>query len=448
MSTKLRKKLVLIIALMSYLLAALDNSLVLTSLAKIRVSLGINQVLLSWIQNGYGLAYGSLILLSGKLGDLIGKKKVMIFSLITFTIGSLISAISSIAVITIGARFIQGVGAAFLTPTTLSLLIDYFDGAELNKAIAWYSSIAGIGMSIGLILGGTLAAFWTWRIGFYLNAIFAIVLIILSQVTLSNSVNKDNKSRVDLLGALLSIIWSGLLVYGVNGAKYMLPYIIIAILALIIFVFHEKRTNDPVMPMSLLKNKVRLGAYISRGLLVASAMGFSFFASEYMQDQLGYSPLMSGVGYLPLTITLFFTAMVVPRLINNYSNEIILILGSVTIMTGFGWIAIVGAHGYAKTLFLAEILIGLGQGLALAPQTNLGIYQINPLMSGIASSILNMFHQLGGVLGIALMVTVGGALFSGQTPREQFMGAMIVGLFLTIFGVLISVIIKIEVNND
>lgn len=447
MNIKLQKRLVLIIALMSYLLAALDNSLVLTSLAKIRVDLGINQVQLSWIQNAYGLAYGSLILLSGKLGELIGKKKIMFFSLLTFAIGSLINAISDIALITISARFIQGIGAAFLTPTTLSLLIDYFEGPELTRAIAWYSSIAGIGMSIGLILGGTLAAFWTWRIGFYLNTILAVGLIILSRITLNDSKKSDNSQNLDLLGTLMAILWSGLLVYGVNGAKHALPFIVSATLILIVFTFHERRANNPIMPLKLLENKVRLNAYLSRGLLVAAAMGFSFFASEYMQNQLGYSPLMSGIGYLPLTMTLFFTAMVVSRLVNNYGNETILILGSISLMIGFGWIVIVGAHDYIKTLLFAEIFIGIGQGLALAPQTNLGIYQIDSRKSGVASSVLNMFHQLGGVLGIAVMVTGGEMIFGGQTTIQQFMGAMVIGLILTMLGVVVSVIIKLEINH-
>lgn len=447
MNIKLQKRLVLIIALMSYLLAALDNSLVLTSLAKIRVNLRINQVQLSWIQNAYGLAYGSLILLSGKLGDLIGKKKIMIFSLLTFAIGSLVSAISNISLITIGARFIQGIGAAFLTPTTLSLLIDYFEGPELTRAIAWYSSVAGIGMSIGLILGGTLAAFWTWRIGFYLNTILAGGLIILSRITLNDFQGSDNHQYLDLSGTLMAILWSGLLVYGVNGAKNAFPFIISAVIILIVFIFHEKQANNPIMPLNLLENKVRLSAYLSRGLLVAAAMGFSFFASEYMQNQLGYSPLMSGIGYLPLTMTLFFTAMVVSRLVNNYGNETILILGSISLMIGFGWIVIVGAHDYIKTLLFAEIFIGIGQGLALAPQTNLGIYQIDSRKSGVASSVLNMFHQLGGVLGIAVMVTGGEMIFDGQTTIQQFMGAMVIGLVLTMLGVVVSVIIKLEINH-
>lgn len=432
---------------MSYLLAGLDGSLVLTSLAKIRADLGIGQVSLSWIQNAYGLAYGSLILLSGRLGDIYGRRKIMIFSLSTFALGSLLSGISDVALITIAARFLQGVGAALLTPTTLALLIDHFSGQELNKAIAWYSSIAGIGMSIGLILGGTLAAFWTWRIGFYLNAVLAVALIFLSRFTLEKQSHAVNDQHLDILGALLSILGSGLLVYGLNGAKEIVPFIVAAIVIWIVFVFSEKKAKNPVMPLHLLKNKVRFNAYLSRALLVAAAMGFSFFASEYMQDQLHYSPLMSGVGYLPLTMSLFFTAMIVSCVVDNFGNEKVLITGSVLIMLGFGWIVVVGAHDYLRTMLVSEILIGIGQGLALAPQTNLGIYEVEPDESGVASSILNMFHQLGGVLGVALMVKVGGSIFHTQNNITQFMGAMIVGVILTIGAVIVSIIINRELSK-
>ncbi|WP_308557833.1 MFS transporter [uncultured Lactobacillus sp.] len=447
MDIKLKKRLVLIIALMSYLLAGLDGSLVLTSLAKIRADLGIGQVSLSWIQNAYGLAYGSLILLSGRLGDMYGRRKIMIFSLSTFALGSLLSGISDVALITIVARFLQGVGAAFLTPTTLALLIDYFSGPELTKALAWYSSIAGIGMSVGLILGGTLAAFWTWRIGFYLNAVLAIALIFLSRFTLEKQNHVADGQHLDVLGALLSILGSGLLVYGLNGAKEIVPFIVAAVVIWIVFVFSEKKASDPVMPLHLLMNKVRINAYLSRAFLVAAAMGFSFFASEYMQNQLHYSPLMSGIGYLPLTMSLFFTAMIVARLVDNFGNEKVLIAGSIMIMLGFGWIVIVGAHGYLKTMLASEILIGIGQGLALAPQTNLSIYEVEPDESGVASSILNMFHQLGGVLGIALMVKVGGSIFHTQNNITQFMGAMIVGLVLTVGAVIVSIIINKELSK-
>lgn len=209
----LRKKLVLLIALMSYLLTALDNSLVLTSLTRIQADLHLSQISLSWIQDAYGLAFGSFILLSGRLGDMYGRKLMMEIALALFAVSSLVTAISTAAAMTIASRFVQGMGAAILAPTSLALLVDYFTEPMLSKAIAWYSSIAGLGMSIGLILGGILTSYLNWRVGFYLNAAVALGLFILSVKTLEQKQAAQADSRIDILGSLASVIGSGLLVF-------------------------------------------------------------------------------------------------------------------------------------------------------------------------------------------------------------------------------------------
>lgn len=438
MDLKLRKRLVLLIALMSYLLTALDSSLVLTSLTKIQASLGLNQVTLSWIQDAYGLAFGSFILISGRLGDMYGRKKMMITALALFGIGSIITGSSSVAMLTIVSRLFEGMGASIMAPTALALLIDYFSGPELTKDIAWYSSIAGLGMSIGLILGGVFAGFLNWRIGFFVDALIAVLLLALSFIALENKNLKAADARIDLLGAVLSVLGSGLLVYAVNGAKQVGLFMLAAFAILVSFVFYERKAQQPVMPLNLLRNHTRILAYLSRGVLVAAAMGFSFFNSEYLQDALHYSPLQAGFAYLPMTITLFITAMLVSRLIDSVGNRRVLMFGSISIMFSFGWAFFSGTHSFMVTILVPELLLGIGQGLALAPQTNLGIYHVDPQEAGAASSVLNMFHQLGGVLGIAIMVQAGLTIRPVQGIAGQFNEAMFVGFVLAVIAVIIA----------
>lgn len=280
MQNRTRKILVLIIALMSYFLTALDNSLVLTSLTKIQADLHLEQVALSWIQDAYGLAFGSFILVSGKLGDILGRKKMMITALALFMLSSLTTALSNESLFTIASRFVQGIGAAILAPTSLALLIDYFKGAELNKAVAWYSSVAGIGMSVGLILGGSLATFFTWRAGFHLNALVSLLLLILSFIALDSRKGKS-RQHLDLVGALFSIVGTGLIVYAVNGAQNIWPFLLSGLLLMIIFVIIEKKSQNSLMPLTLFKNAKRWLAYLSRAFLVAAAMGYYFYDSEY-----------------------------------------------------------------------------------------------------------------------------------------------------------------------
>lgn len=441
MSKKLRQQLVLIISLGSYLLTALDASLVLTSLLKIKADLGLNQVALSWIQDAYGLAFGSLILLSGKLGDIFGRKIIMELALALFAVSSLVTAFSTNIALTIVSRFVQGMGAALMAPTALALLIDYFEGPALTRAIAWYSSIAGIGMSIGLLLGGTLAGYLTWRAGFYLNAAIAIILFALSEFVLQKNQTNVHHSQLDFAGAFLSVLGSGLLVYGVNGAKHMSPYLIVAVIIFLAFAWTERRVAMPVLPGALLKERTRFLAYLSRGVLVAATMGYSFFNSEYLLDYLHFSPLLAGIGYLPLTITLFVMAMFVTGWIERFSNRVMLLLGSVAIMIGFLWAFLSNTGNYWQSVLGPEIFIGLGQGLALAPQTNLGIYHVSASDSGAASGILNMFHQLGGVLGIAVMVQAGITIVPVKGMGPQFHEAMVVGMLLTITLVIIAVLL-------
>lgn len=444
MSKNTRKQLVLVISLMSYLLTALDFSLVMTSLLKIKTELHLDQVALSWIQDAYGLAFGSLILLSGKLGDIFGRKAIMKWALGLFAVSSLVTAISYNIMLTIASRFVQGVGASLMAPTALALLIDYFEGKELTRAIAWYSSVAGIGMSIGLLLGGTLTGYFNWRVGFYLNAFIALALFLLSHFVLEKKQGSETNDQIDTLGALLSVLGSGLLVYGVNGAKAILPFIIVAVVIFIGFYFTEKKVSQPVIPLNLFKNRTRLLAYLSRGVLVAAAMGYIFFNSEYLLDYLHYSPLLTGIAYLPLTLTLFIVAMFVTRLIDNYGNRRMLMLGSISIAIGFTWAVLSGYNDFWHTVMVPELFIGLGQGLALAPQTNLGIYEVEPSESGTASGVLNMFHQLGGVLGIAFMVQAGVSFNPVKGMGPQYHEAMIVGLILAIATVIVASLFKKE----
>ncbi|WHS06943.1 MFS transporter [Ligilactobacillus salivarius] len=438
-----KRKLVLIIALGSYLLTALDNSLVLTSLTKIQVDLSLNQTMLSWIQDSYALAFGSFILLSGRLGDLYGRRIMMIIALSLFAVSSIVTGISTIGIVAVISRFIQGIGAAILAPTSLAVLVDYFTEPLLSKAIAWYSSIAGLGMSIGLILGGVLTNFLNWRIGFYFNAIIAFGILILSIFTLQNKNLEREDSKLDYFGSIISIVGSSLLVYSVNGARNFMPVFLVSLLFIILFILVERKIENPILPLILMKNKIRFFVILSRAFLVAAAMGFYFFVSEYLQEVLHYTPLMAGIAYLPMTVSLFVVAIIVPNLVKKYGNQVILVLGSIVIMFAFTWIVIFNSGNYLRTLLIPEILLGIGQGLALAPETSLAIYHVKHQDAGAVSGILNMFHQLGGALGIAIMVQVGIKFDRTHLIVNQFYLAMIVGLIIAIL-LIIDVLLLIS----
>ncbi|MCH3922871.1 MFS transporter [Limosilactobacillus sp.] len=435
-----RQRIVLTIAMLSYLLTAMSNCLVITGLTKIATDLRLDQVGLSWVQNAYGLAFGSFLLLSGRLSDAFSRRRILNIALAIFLFGSLLSGLATSGGVMIAARFLQGLGSALLAPTSMALLIDYFEGPALVKAIAWYSSVSGLGASIGLVLGGLFASLWSWRLGFYLNVPVCLLMLALSWRTFEESATSQTHERFDLLGTLTSVLACSLLVWGLNGASHPVLVLALAMIFLIAFVVIEHRSQSPLLPLRIFKNGVRTNGYLCRAILNGAVLGYWFFVSEYLQQVLHYSPLKVGFAYLPLSVTLFLAAMVVPRLINAWNDKGVLILASLTMLAGFGLALVMDGRGYWLGTGLPMLILGCGQGLALAPTTNMGIYQVPAEHSGTASGLVNVAHQLGGVLGLAVMVNLGTSLVSAGDVNGQFRVAMIVALAMMTLTFLLAIL--------
>lgn len=435
----LKQRIVLTISMLSYLLTAMSNSLVITGLTKIANNLSLDQIGLSWVQNAYGLAFASFLLISGRLSDMYSRRLILNIALVIFLIGSLLSGIATNGMIMIGSRFLQGIGSALLAPTSMALLIDFFDGPALVKAIAWYSSVAGLGSSVGLILGGLFASLLSWRVGFYLNVPVCLVMILLSQQSLKNTKTSKSHKKLDLLGTITSVLGLGLLVLALNGAKNPVPTLVVALIILVVFVIIEHFNHHPILPLKIFSNWIRVNGYICRMILNGAMLGYWFFVSEYLQRVMHYSPLMVGFAYLPLSITMFIAAMEVPRLVNVWGDKIVLIIASITMLIGFAFALIMIGRGYWLSVGVPMFILGLGQGLALTPTTNMGIYQVSPQATGTASGLVNVAHQLGGVLGLALMVNIASVFVGGSGITKQFFVALIVAIVLMVVVVVLSI---------
>lgn len=432
-----KKRIILIIVLLSYFVTAIDGSIVITGLEKMSVDLSLNQSALAWVQNAYILAFGGFILLGGRLSDIYGRKRILNIALLMFCIGSAIAGASMSATSMIFSRFLQGIGAAILAPTSLALLMDTFDGKERVKAVAWYSSISGLGSSMGLVLGGLFASFTSWRDGFYINVPLTLFMLILSYRTLDNKEVKYE--RFDLIGTVLSVIGIFAFVYSINGAKNFLFWFILSILLLFFFVIWQSKTDVPIMPLDLFKNKIRMGAYIARTFYMCAMFGFWFYLSECLQKVFNYSPILTGFAFFPMTISLFIAAVFVPRLANQYGNKNVLMIGIVLLFVGFIWILFLTEKGtYALNIMVALLLLGLGQGLCMSPLTSLGIYNTNPENSGAASGLVNMAHQIGGSIGLSIMVAYNQSITS---MIQSFHRAMIIGLIFVLLLFATSILI-------
>lgn len=265
-------------------------------------------------------------------------------------------------------------------------------------------------------------------------------MLLLSWQTLKATTALEVHQRFDLLGTITSVLGCGMLVFALNGAKQPLLTLGVAILIMAVFVIIEHHSQHPLLPLSIFHNWVRTDGYLCRLILNGAVLGYWFFVSEYLQQVMHYSPLQVGFAYLPLSVTLFLAAMVVPRLVNAWGNKIVLIIASITMLVGFALTLTMIGRGYWLSVGIPMFILGLGQGLALAPTTNMGIYHVPAQESGTASGLVNVAHQIGGVLGLALMVNVASALVGAISIQRQFSVAMVVAVVMMALTVLLALL--------
>lgn len=405
----LRKNLILAVILLSYFVTAMDGAVIITGLEKISTELKLSQSSLSWVQNAYVLAWGGFMLLGGKLSDTFGRKGILNLSLILFGISSFMAGASTSARLLIFARFLQGIGASILAPTSLALIVDYFKGMERVRAIAWYSSISGLGMSVGLVIGGILAGLLSWRYGFFINIPILLFMLIVSLKALSSkrACRQEERSHFDIQGTIMSVLGIFIFVYAINGASNVWPWLILSLLILSGFILTEYRSDSPIMPLRLFDFR-RSRANISRLLFSGSMMGFYFFISEYLQEAMSMRPLWIGVAFFPLTLSTFITAIGVPSAIRKWGNMRVLFTGQLLMLSGFVMMLFLGARSYYWLHIAAPMLfLGIGQGLTMSPLTNLGMAGVARQDNGSASGIINAAHQIGCSIGLSVMISAG-----------------------------------------
>ncbi|EGO6697901.1 MFS transporter, partial [Enterococcus faecalis] len=392
---------ILPITLLSYFLILMDNSIIFTSSVQIGESLGLSAAALSWVSSAYTLTFGGFLLLSGRLSDLLGRKRIFLIGLLIFGFSSLAIGLSQSAEMVISMRAIQGIGSSIIAPTTLALIMDAYQNNMRQRAISYYGATAGIGSSIGLLVGGGLTSLISWRAGFLINVPFTLILFILTLKYVKSSARR--KENIDYLGSILSIIGLISIIYGFTEG--MLSFVFIGMIFICLFILWERKTSSPILPLALFQNKVRSGAYVTRLLFMMAMLPFWFFLPQMMQSQYGFSALESGFSFLPLTIVNFMIAMQLPKLTSKFGNNKILLIGEITLSIGLILLAISNPlNGYWQTIFVPMIILGLGQGLILAPVTSAGVHDAPDELAGIASGVTNTMHQIGGPIGLSLIV--------------------------------------------
>lgn len=408
--TRRRTGMILAIVLVSYFMIVLDNSIIFTGLPQIQASLGLSPGGLAWAQNAYTLVFGGLLLLGARMGDLLGRRRVFIAGLVLFGLASFLVGTAQSGAWIMAARAFQGIGAAIVAPSSLALITALFPaGPDRTRATAAYGTTAGLGASLGLVVGGALASAISWRAGFFINVPIAAVMIVLALKHLPAF--ETTRGRFDLFGAVASTLGMGAFVYGIINAGetgWAAPLtiwpIIGGLVVLAAFVVNEWKARQPIMPLRLFASAERSGAAIARLLFAGTMIAFFFFTTQLFQGVYGWTPLQSGLGFLPMTVVQFVSSLFVSRLTRGFGNAPLLTTGLALVAIGMAWMAQITA----ETPFLVGavgpmILLGLGQGVAFGPLTSAGVAGARAEDAGAASGLVNTAHQLGSTLGVAIL---------------------------------------------
>ncbi|MEA2150048.1 MAG: hypothetical protein QOD69_1878 [Solirubrobacteraceae bacterium] len=426
--------LVLAIILACYLMIVLDVSIVVTALPEIHRTLGFSTTGLSWVQNAYSLSFGGLLLLGARAGDILGRRRTFIAGIALFTTASMLGGLAQSPAWLLAARALQGIGAAVAAPSTLALLTTTFrEGPDRTRALAAYSAVAGAGGSVGLVLGGMLTSWISWRWGLFINVPIGVALVWLAPRHLPETERRSGD--FDLAGAATSTLGMTALVYGfvrAASAGWGDPVTVASFVAgavlLAGFVLTERRAPQPITPLRLFDSRERSGAYVARILVVSGMFAMFFFLTQFLQGVRHFSAIEAGVAFLPLTLSLFAMVRVVPRIAARVGDLRLLVGGLVLALAGMAWLSRISEDTQLfPHIAVPLVLLGVGMGVAFTPLTAAGIAGVAPEDAGAASGLVNVAHQLGGSLGLGILVTVFAAAsrgaaehpLAGAGPRAQ-----------------------------
>jgi EmrB/QacA subfamily drug resistance transporter len=400
---------------LAQLMVVLDATIVNIALPSAQRALGFSTVDRQWVVTAYALAFGSLLLFGGRLGDLIGRKVTFLAGALGFAAASAVGGAATSFGMLVAARTAQGAFGALLAPAALSILATTFsDPKERGKAFGVYGAIVGSGGAIGLVLGGILTEYLSWRWSLYVNLLFAGLAAVGAALLLRRQPART-RSRLDLPGVVLVSASMFCLVYGFSnaashnwGTPSTYGFLAAGVALLAGFVFWQGRAASPLLPRRVVADRNRGGAYLAVLVTGAGMFGIFLFLTYYMQQTLGYSPVISGVAFLPMIAMVVVAAnlsnvVLLPR----YGPKPLVIAGMLLAAGGLVWLTRIGVHsGYASAVLGPLMAAGLGLGFTIAPSMNTGTFGVAPQDAGAASATLNTGQQIGGSIGTSLLNTI------------------------------------------
>jgi EmrB/QacA subfamily drug resistance transporter len=421
----------LLIMLAAQLMVVLDMTVVNIALPRISTGLHFSTASLSWVMNGYMLAFGGLLLLGGRAGDILGRRRVFVAGIALFTVASLAGGLATSAAWLLTARVAQGVGGALASPAVLALIISAFpEGRPRTRALAIYTAVVTGGGSLGLVLGGLITQWMDWRWVLFINVPIGIAVVAVTPRFVAETPHQPG--RFDLAGAVTSTAGVAALVYAFIqaatdgwGNATTVGSLAASVVLLTAFGVVERRATQPITPLRLFTSLSRSGSLVVRLLLVAGMFGMFFFLTQFVQEVLGFSPLRAGVAFLPMTVTLFAVSRLAPRLVARFPAKPLMVAGLLPVIAAMFWLSrVTVSTGYFTGLLGPMLLLGAGMGIVFVPLTTASLAGVAPEDSGAAASLVNVMQQVGGSVGLAALVSVFGTVAKSTAahPRAGLAG--------------------------
>jgi EmrB/QacA subfamily drug resistance transporter len=446
------------------LMIILDATVVNVALPAIQGDLGFSQSSLAWVVNAYLIAFGGLLLLAGRLGDLIGRKRILLVGLVLFTSASVLCGVAQSQAMLIGARFIQGVGGALTSAVILGMIVTMFpEPREQAKAIGVYSFVASAGGSVGLLAGGVLTQAINWHWIFFVNVPIGVATVILAGRLIADEKGIGFGRGADIPGAALVVSALMLGVYTLVkaadfgwGSAHTLGTGAASIALLTGFIVRQTRAANPLMPLRVFRSRNVAGANMVQVLMVAGMFGMFFLGALYLQRVLGYDAVQTGLAFLPVTLAIGTLSLgFSERLNTRFGPKKTLIPGLALIVAGLALFARAPVDGsYVVDVLPVMLLLGTGAGLGFASMMSLAMSGATPEDSGLASGIVNTTQQVGGALGLALLASLAttrsdGLLADGQTTASALTSgyhlAFAIGAILVSVAIVLAVtVLKVE----
>ncbi len=408
----------LVVIAAAQLMVVLDASIVNVALPHIQRALGFSGSGLEWVVTAYAVTFGGLLLLGGRAGDLLGRRRVFIAGLVLFSAASLAGGFATSQAWLLAARAVQGAGAAIIAPTALALITTNFpEGQPRNRAMAVYSAMSGAGLAIGLIGGGLLTSYLSWRWVMFVNVPIGILTALAAPRVLAESERRGG--RLDLPGAITGTAGVAALVYGLSNASTdesgvshwgdtkVIAALTASAVLLAAFVLIERRSQNALMPLRILASRTRSGAYLTALVMGTALLGIFFFLTIFVQEVLGYGALETGIAFLPFAAGIAVVSAIASQLIPRIGARPLMLAGGLLGTGGFYWFSRVTEHSTYVNGLLGPMLVTVaGLGLIFVPLFLVGVSGVRDEDSGLASSLLNTGQQVGGAIGLAALGTV------------------------------------------